>query len=1240
MNINNCYRNIKNEFDKQKNKKIAFTNLIKSSQKSNSKISIFTKKKSNNKSKNNKKDKNINFKSKEISVNNIKNSKSKKKELLKERQEKAININTIKDNIKSKVNNLNKKKPNKLKNMNHESNKINNNINYTNIDNYDFKKQKNISSSKKTNLKESIYDSPIINKNSDDEIATSFERKPSELKSPDTVSEDSFITEEEPINLAKKEKINKNDNNESNNDESDKIKEIDIEINDEELIEQDNEIVYIDKNKGIEKGKESKKQKKEKKIMNKININNKNEMNNIKVNIKIPSNNEKEKNNLNKSAISKHLNQSQKILIEKLNKDKSIRKNNKIILINKNNSNKLIGAYIPVIQKSITVKKNQVLNANNIETKYNRNTNKNNQADFLEPIQELHKNLSNYSLKFCSDKNISNKNKFKDIINNQNIKLKNLNQIDDKDEDIIFHKKLKFDEENKKEYKKLNTKDISSSNNKNTNISTSLNFTYKEEDLQNIKNEKEKNQFQNKIKEINNNNNTSLNIKLIKDKNDKISKSKQDIYYLKKNSHLINKLALKIDDSNASVNINKKLITNMSGTNIIYAPKKLGMTRVRSHEKTSGNIYNNMSYDPNKAKKINNSNLKNNKNQENVNYSNNVYNIKNSDIDMNQFLEKNNSFCGDIDNYGQILLGNESGLNSLRFNLFNNQTKFYPINNGSYNENNRIGVNNILNYYNKTAEKPSGNNSLFMLNRFTNGDRININNFMQNPNFNKSINFGININTDYNNMNIINNRSFINKGNQYSIGNNFGSFSPFNNNISQTNLINLFNNNYLNFNTIQNKNSSFINGYSNLNDSLCSFNNNQNISPSINIEDIIILQEKLKDIILALNKTKMMANECFEFWNYYYNCSIYRQIERLFTNPIESNLVRISINYELISIMVCYDYSFENDILTKSFPMLLDLIKLNYKNLIIICEHILSKISSESKNNIWVQKLKNIINSYKKIENIKNNNLPLVELINYNTNIIIQNLFFLLKNYKTLRNQYISNILGKIQEQNYEQINLFFREYILRTNNLKGSILASVYLRMNSKFNTLPAPYVRTKNNKEFSLVLDLDETLVHFKEQVNGGEGILRIRPGINEFLDEVGKYYELIIFTTATQDYADLLIDAIEEDKIYFDHRLYRDHAVIIDNDFIKDLNRIGRPLDKIIIVDNMPQNFRLQKENGIMIKAFWGEDSFDTALCDLIPILVNIAKEGGDLRKGLEKYKDEIVRKVTTNISKHNG
>ncbi len=40
-------------------------------------------------------------------------------------------------------------------------------------------------------------------------------------------------------------------------------------------------------------------------------------------------------------------------------------------------------------------------------------------------------------------------------------------------------------------------------------------------------------------------------------------------------------------------------------------------------------------------------------------------------------------------------------------------------------------------------------------------------------------------------------------------------------------------------------------------------------------------------------------------------------------------------------------------------------------------------------------------------------------------------------------------------------------------------------------------------------------------------------------------------------------------------------------------------------------MPQNFKLQKANGIFIKSFFGEEQDDTALLDLIPILKSILK-----------------------------
>ena len=414
---------------------------------------------------------------------------------------------------------------------------------------------------------------------------------------------------------------------------------------------------------------------------------------------------------------------------------------------------------------------------------------------------------------------------------------------------------------------------------------------------------------------------------------------------------------------------------------------------------------------------------------------------------------------------------------------------------------------------------------------------------------------------------------------------------------------------------------------------------------SINIEDLLILEEKFIEIILTLNKNEIIYNECFEFWNYYFNCSFYCRLEKLFTNIYEINSIKMSINFLLMTIIICYDISFNLTSLRNANPLLNEILKLNHQNLIIMFEYILSKIKSENNYNIWVSKLKAIVHSTKntiynkEFSAINENSMTPPGKISYNTGIISQSIKVLIHNYAFPNVEKINNFFLKLNKYSYDDINIFFRENILRVPNINGSVLASIFLKENNNFKTEPAPYLKTINRKPYSLILDLDETLVNFKvNPKNDNEGVLRVRPGVINFLDQIDKYYELIIFTAATQEYADLLIDAVEDDKIYFEHRLYRQHTVIIGNDFVKDLSRIGRPLDKIAIVDNMPQNFRLQKENGIIIKAFWGDEYYDTALIDLAPILINIAKDGGDIRKGIAKYKNEIVRKVSSNISKH--
>lgn len=51
-----------------------------------------------------------------------------------------------------------------------------------------------------------------------------------------------------------------------------------------------------------------------------------------------------------------------------------------------------------------------------------------------------------------------------------------------------------------------------------------------------------------------------------------------------------------------------------------------------------------------------------------------------------------------------------------------------------------------------------------------------------------------------------------------------------------------------------------------------------------------------------------------------------------------------------------------------------------------------------------------------------------------------------------------------------------------------------------------------------YCLVLDLDETLVHYFEV--GSEGTFLVRPGCDQFLTEMAEIYEVVIFTAAMQD------------------------------------------------------------------------------------------------------------------------
>ena len=155
--------------------------------------------------------------------------------------------------------------------------------------------------------------------------------------------------------------------------------------------------------------------------------------------------------------------------------------------------------------------------------------------------------------------------------------------------------------------------------------------------------------------------------------------------------------------------------------------------------------------------------------------------------------------------------------------------------------------------------------------------------------------------------------------------------------------------------------------------------------------------------------------------------------------------------------------------------------------------------------------------------------------------------------------------------------------------------------------------------SKKKTLVLDLDETLVHsqFGPFSTPSDVVINIeienelhdihvlvRPGVKEFLEKMSKKFEIIIFTASISKYAGPLLDILDKDK-NCSFRLFREHCTLLNSSFVKDLKKLGRDLKDVIIVDNSPMAYLLNSDNGLPILT-WFDDKNDKELFKIIPIL----------------------------------
>ena len=477
-----------------------------------------------------------------------------------------------------------------------------------------------------------------------------------------------------------------------------------------------------------------------------------------------------------------------------------------------------------------------------------------------------------------------------------------------------------------------------------------------------------------------------------------------------------------------------------------------------------------------------------------------------------------------------------------------------------------------------------------------------------------------------------------------------------------------------------NKNEKDINKkiYNAVNDS-----NNNNYYLPFNLNDINDILDKIHSIIILLSKNqeKYIYINCHEFFNFYNKCSLKKLFPSFFKNN-HKLILDSAINLCLFSLITIYHLSSEN-LMTNNIVNIVERILLFCKiNFALFIKQIEIKYSINNLENIFkkylisknidiITKEEDLINTIYQNSKSMTNDIKLI--LNFYKSINIQFYNKLINKFNNISIQsesdFISFYFNDIYKNNKNNINNIFhiskinaisrsRNTSLNLNNShincfspkKRNVFGDLSIKKNNKENNetkiinnklikkkfvkrkketkIENPFIKSPLMKKYSLILSLDKTLSYKNNKTNA----IILRNGLFSFLSTIKPFFELILFSIDSQDVSYPIINMIENDKKYFDYKFYKDHCVLYKNNLIKDVTLIGRDLSKIIIVDNNETCFELNKENGIKISSFYGDNN-DNKLFELKNILKEIYfKNYNDVRLALKEFHNDIINKVS--------
>ena len=150
------------------------------------------------------------------------------------------------------------------------------------------------------------------------------------------------------------------------------------------------------------------------------------------------------------------------------------------------------------------------------------------------------------------------------------------------------------------------------------------------------------------------------------------------------------------------------------------------------------------------------------------------------------------------------------------------------------------------------------------------------------------------------------------------------------------------------------------------------------------------------------------------------------------------------------------------------------------------------------------------------------------------------------------------------------------------------------------------------------TLVIGLRGTICDYSHSRKNGWGVVK-RPGADKFFDTLKHYYEIVIWSDESFPTPH---EVVQKWNLPVIGVLDKNQFTKRDGKYFKNLSRLGRNLERVILIDNESDSVSIQRENSIVLPKYEG-NPFDNELESIIDLLKAAALQPGDVKLFIKRF-----------------